>query len=122
MYSPTVLDHFEHPRNAGELPDASARVQVENPICGDVLELALRVENDIITAARFRVRGCVASVACASRLTEMLEGRSLNDTAGISRENLIESLGGLPQGSFHAADLALDAIAALALRLKAASR
>jgi nitrogen fixation protein NifU and related proteins len=111
MYSPQVLNHFEHPRNTGELPDATARGQVENPVCGDVLELALKVENGIIIAARFRARGCVASVACSSRLTEILVGRSLTETAEISRENLIESLGGLPQGSTHAADLALEALA-----------
>jgi nitrogen fixation NifU-like protein len=121
MYSPQVLDHFEHPRNSGELPEASARVQVENPVCGDVLEFALKVEAGVITGARFRARGCVASVACASRLTEMLVGKQVTDAARIGASSLIEALGGLPQGSSHAADLAADALAALLRELKASS-
>jgi nitrogen fixation protein NifU and related proteins len=121
MYSPQVLDHFENPRNAGEMTDASARVQVENPVCGDVLEVALKTENGIITHARFRARGCVASVACASRLTEMLVEIPVANLQKITREALVESLGGLPQGSQHAADLSLDALAALTGELKARS-
>jgi|SRR4029077_6074228 nitrogen fixation NifU-like protein len=112
MYSPQVLDHFEHPRNAGELPDASARVQVENPVCGDVLEFSVKVDGGIITAARFRARGCVASVACASRLTEMVLGASIAEAEKIDREALVESLDGLPEGSAHAGHLAIDALSA----------
>ena len=121
MYSPQVLDHFEHPRNAGELPYASARIQVENPVCGDVLELAIKIENGKITDARFRARGCVASVACASRLTEMLQGSPLTSAEKLSREDLVTSLGGLPEGSSHAAHLAMDALTAVLLELKAKS-
>src|SRR5947209_5902162 len=112
MYSPQVLDHFEHPRNSGALPGATATAQVENPVCGDVLELALRVENEAIGAAAFRSRGCVASVACASRLTELLIGKSLVEARGITPQTLVDSLGGLPEGSSHAAHLAIDALAA----------
>lgn len=112
MYSPQVLDHFEHPRNAGELPEATASAHVENPVCGDVLELALKIENGVITAAQFRAKGCVASVACASRLTVMLVGRSVAEGQKTSRESLVESLGGLPEGSIHASHLAMDALAA----------
>jgi nitrogen fixation NifU-like protein len=121
VYSPQVLDHFEHPRNSGELPEASARTQVENPVCGDVLELALKIQDGIITEARFRARGCVASVACASKLTELLTAKSLAEAGQINREVLAESLGGLPPASSHAADLALDALSTLLLELKAKS-
>jgi len=121
VYSPQVLDHFEHPRNSGELPDASARTIVENPVCGDILELAVKVEQGKIADARFRARGCVATVACASKLTESLNGKSLLETRDISRESLMELLGGLPPGSSHAADLALDALGALMLELRAKS-
>jgi nitrogen fixation NifU-like protein len=118
VYSPQVLDHFEHPRNSGELPGASARTQVENPVCGDILELALKLQEGIITEARFRARGCVASVACASKLTELLTGKSVAETGQIGRELLMDSLGGLPPASSHAADLALDALSTLMIELK----
>src|SRR6266853_493333 len=110
MYSPQVLDHFENPRNAGDLPDASARIQVENPVCGDILELAIKVDKGVIVAARFRARGCVASVACASRLTEEVVGRSIADARSLRRETLVAALGGLPEGSDHASHLAMDAL------------
>jgi nitrogen fixation NifU-like protein len=116
MYSPQVLDHFEHPRNSGALPGATTTVQVENPVCGDVLELALRLEKGAIAAAAFRARGCVASVACASKLTELLIGKSVVEAQDMKPQALADSLGGLPDGSSHAAHLAVDALtAALAL-------
>src|SRR5947208_11499267 len=107
MYSAQVLDHFENPRNSGDLPDASVRVRVENPVCGDILELAVKVEKGIIVAVRFRARGCVASVACASRLTEELAGKSLAQGQALKREAIVEALGGLPAGSDHASHLAM---------------
>jgi len=121
VYSPQVLDHFEHPRNSGELLGATATVQLENPACGDILELAIKIEDGNISDARFRARGCVAFVACASRLTEMVVGKSLVNVQEITGEALIESLGGLPEGSSHAAHLAIDALAALLLKLRAKS-
>src|SRR6476646_7452662 len=72
MFSDAVLDHFQHPRNAGELAGATAKVEVSNPVCGDVLQLAVRVENDRIVEARFLCRGCTTAIACASLLTERL--------------------------------------------------
>ena|SRR5205823_15024017 len=110
MYSAQVLDHFENPRNSGDLPEASARVRVENPVCGDILELAVKVEKGIIVAVRFRARGCVASVACASRLTEEMIGRSIEEAQEFRRETLLKALGGLPAGSDHASHLAMDAL------------
>jgi NifU-like protein involved in Fe-S cluster formation len=118
MYSPQVLDHFEHPRNSGELPDASSRAQLENPVCGDVLEFSIRVAKGKIAAARFRARGCVASVACASKLTEEVIGKSMDEARQIKPEALIESLGGLPQGSSHAGELAVDALMAALRKLR----
>jgi nitrogen fixation NifU-like protein len=112
MYSAQVLDHFEHPRNSGELADATVTVQVENPVCGDVLELSLRIEGGMIADARFRARSCVPTVACASRLTEMLIGKTPEEAASLSREALVTSLGGLPPASQHACHLAFDALSA----------
>lgn len=113
MFSKTVLDHFEHPRNAGELADATHVVNVENPICGDFLRLAVRIENDKITQAKFRTRGCVTSIACSSLLTELLTGATLAEAAAITPESIAERLGGLEPATRHGADLARDAVEAL---------
>ena len=77
MYSSQLLDHFEHPRNSGELPDADAQVRIENPACGDILELAIKVDAGRIGEIRFRAKGCVPAMACASAMTELAKGKSL---------------------------------------------
>lgn len=112
MYSPQVLDHFEHPRNVGELTDASAVAQVENPACGDVLKLSLRVEGDRIVDVLFRAKGCVPAIACGSALTEMIAGRTINEARAVRRIQLVMKLGGLPRASLHASHLAIDTLAA----------
>lgn len=113
MFSPAVLDHFEHPRNAGDLTDATLVVEASNPVCGDVLRLSVRMEAGRVTAARFRTRGCVTSIACSSLLTELLIGRSLKEIEGVTAERIAEGLGGLDPATHHAADLAQDAVDAL---------
>jgi NifU-like protein involved in Fe-S cluster formation len=118
MYTPAVLDHFKNPRNAGEMEGATARVEVSNPVCGDVTELAVRAEEGHIAAVRFRTRGCVAAIACASHLTEMMEGKPMAGLAAITPEALADSLGGLPPASFHAAQLSVDALRELLARLR----
>jgi nitrogen fixation NifU-like protein len=110
MYSAQLLDHFDHPRNSGRLESPSAGARAENPACGDVMELALRVENGRIQEARFLAKGCVAAVACGSVLTELLQDKTVNQAGEISREDLLESIGGLPPASMHAAHLAIDAL------------
>ena len=113
MYSAQLLDHFQHPRNAGELPGADATVKVENPACGDVLELSARVDEGRIAAIRFRARGCTAAIACSSALTELVHGCTLVEARAIRRELVVEAVGGLPYESTHASHLAVDALAAL---------
>lgn len=113
MFSDTLLDHFQNPRNAGELPGATARIEVSNPVCGDVLQLAAILDDHRIRECRFLCRGCTASIAAASLLTELIQGRELRDLEGIRAESLAQSLGGLPPASFHAAQLALDALQSL---------
>jgi len=113
MYSPQLLDHFEHPRNAGDLEHATARVRVENPACGDVLELAARVITNCIEQMRFRAKGCVPAMACASAITELAKGRSIEEARAIERTDLERALGGLPPASGHAAQLAIDALRSL---------
>ena len=112
MYSPQVLDHFEHPRNAGVVADAHATVQIENPACGDVLKLTLKVSDDRIEEIRFLARGCVCSMACGSALTELVRGRAIGEAKELKRDELLAAVGGLPPASTHAAHLAMDALAA----------
>jgi nitrogen fixation NifU-like protein len=117
MFSELLLDHFRNPRNAGKLPNASAQVQATNPVCGDVLELAVRIENGGIAEVRFLCRGCTTSIACASFLTEILAGGSLAAASSITAESLSEALGGLPPATFHGAQLATDAVGLLLAKL-----
>ncbi len=112
MYSPQLLDHFQNPRNAGDIPDADAVAEIENPACGDVLRLSLKATAGRITQAQFKAKGCVAAIACGSALTELVVGRTLHEAATLRRENIIAAVGGLPQASTHAAQLALDALSA----------
>ena len=113
MFSQELLDHFQHPRNAGELPGATATIEVSNPVCGDILQLAAILEDDMIREVRFLCRGCTASIACASLLTETIQGRELSTLGSVSPESMAAALGGLPPASFHAAQLAHDALKAL---------
>jgi nitrogen fixation NifU-like protein len=117
MYSEAVLDHFQNPRNAGTLDAATATVSVENPVCGDILELSVRVEAGRIAEARFRTRGCVTALACSSLLTELLRGKTPAESRAISSEQISEALGGLPPATLHGAQLARDAVQALLARL-----
>jgi nitrogen fixation NifU-like protein len=128
VYSADLLDHFQNPRNAGEIeaPDRTARL--ENPVCGDILELTLRLDGDgngdgsdhdasnapkRISDIRFRAKGCVPVMACASALTELVKGRTLLAARQVSREDVTRKVGGLPQASTHASHLAVDALAQL---------
>jgi nitrogen fixation NifU-like protein len=123
MYSAQVLEHFEHPRNAGTVADADASVRVENPACGDVLELTAKltdVRGDVrIEEIRFRAKGCVASTACGSALTELVCGKTVDEARRLSREELVQAVGGLPQASEHASHLAMDALRAMLVKLAA---
>ena len=118
MFSEAVLDHFRNPRNAGELADATARVEVSNPVCGDVLQLAARVEDGKIVQAKFLCRGCTTAIACASFLTEKISGLTTASARGVTAEFLSAELGGLPQATFHGAQLAADALKALLNKLE----
>jgi nitrogen fixation NifU-like protein len=113
MYSAQVLDYFQNPRNAGEIENADARVRIENPACGDILELTAKIAAERIVEIRFRAKGCVSSVACSSALTEMAAGRTLAEARALTREELLSRVGGLPEASGHAAYLAMDALQAL---------
>ena len=118
-YSEKVLDHFQRPRNVGEIDGADAKVRVENPVCGDIMDLAVKVSGDHIAEVRFRAKGCVPAIAAGSCLTEMIKGRSLLDAQAIKREQIVEALDGLPPASTHASHLAMDALNAVLKKLAA---
>lgn len=118
MYSPQVLDHFEHPRNTGEISNPDATVQLENPACGDILKLTLRVAHGRIAEIRFRAKGCVPAMACGSLLTELVQGKTLDEARRLRREELVRAIGGLPEASGHASHLAMDALAAALAKIR----
>ena len=113
MYSAAVLDHFKTPRNAGELPGASATVEVSNPVCGDIMQLAVRFSEDRIAEARFKTRGCVTAIACGSLLTELIRGKTLEEAGRITYDQVSDALGGLPPATVHGSQLACDALEAV---------
>jgi nitrogen fixation NifU-like protein len=110
MYSPQVLDHFERPRNAGELDHPNASAQVENPACGDILKLSLQIDQGRITEARVLAKGCVPAMACGSAITELATNQTLENAVAITPANLVTALHGLPAASGHAAQLAVDTL------------
>jgi len=117
MYSAAVLDHFKNPRNAGELENATAVVEVSNPACGDILRLSARVEDGRFVAVRFKTRGCTTSIACGSQLTEMLCGKTLPEARQLTPAQISDALGGLPPATFHGAQLAVDGLEAILTKL-----
>lgn len=117
MYSSQLLDHFEHPRNSGELDNADAQVRIENPACGDILELAVRARKGVIREIRFRAKGCVPAMACGSLVTELATGKTVDEAMDIRREDVVRAIGGLPEASGHAAQLAVDALQVLLHKL-----
>jgi nitrogen fixation NifU-like protein len=118
MYSPQLLDHFEHPRNPGEVVNPDATVQVENPACGDILKLTLKIENGHIAEICFLAKGCVPAMACGSALTELVKGRNAEAASKLRREELVQFVGGLPEASTHASHLAIDALRAALEQLR----
>jgi nitrogen fixation NifU-like protein len=117
MYSNQLLDHFHHPRNVGEIPEATLVVETTNPACGDLMKLWVVVRDGVIVDVTFKVAGCVPAVACGSWLTERIKGMPLVDLTGLAPEQIIVGLGGLPAASEHAAVLASDALQQLLERL-----
>lgn len=112
MYSAQLLDHFQNPRNAGDIADADASAEIENPVCGDVIRLSLKLQNGRIARVGFKAKGCVPAMACGSALTELACGKTVLEARRLRREDLLAAVGGLPQASTHAAQLALDALSA----------
>jgi nitrogen fixation NifU-like protein len=110
MYSDRLLDHFQNPRNVGELPPPALTVEVSNPACGDILRLSVRFENGVAVESRYKVRGCTASIAAGSALTEWIAGKSPAELAAFRPAIVDEAVGGLAAESKHAAVLCADGV------------
>ena len=110
IYSDTFLDHFQNPRNVGELDQPAITVETSNPICGDILKLSAEFANGVVTATRFKARGCTASIAAGSALTEWMNGKSRTELSGVCPATIEEAVGGLIPESKHVAVLCVDAV------------
>ena len=110
MYSEKVMDHFRNPRNVGEIPDADGVGSVGNPVCGDMMTISIKVKENKIADIKFKTFGCGAAVATSSMITELAKGKNLDDAMKITREDVADSLGGLPPVKMHCSNLAADAL------------
>jgi nitrogen fixation NifU-like protein len=108
MYSARLLDHFQNPRNVGELPPPAVTVEVSNPVCGDILRLSVEFRDGRVVEARYKTRGCTASIAAGSALTEWLIGKTAAEIAALRPADIEDAVGGLSAESKHAAVLAVD--------------
>lgn len=110
MYSEKVMDHFTNPRNVGEIKDANGVGQVGNPVCGDIMRIYLKVEDNVIKDIKFKTFGCGAAIATSSMVTEMVKGKTLDEALTITNKAVAEALDGLPPVKMHCSNLAADAL------------
>jgi len=110
MYNENVLDHFRNPRNMGEIPNADGVGTVGNPVCGDMMTIYIRVQDDRIVDIKFKTFGCGAAIATSSMMTELAKGKTLDEALQITRADVAESLGGLPPIKMHCSNLAADGL------------
>lgn len=110
MYNEKVMDHFTNPRNVGTLEDASAVGTYGSPVCGDMMEISLKIENGIIVDAKFRTFGCGSAIASSSIATEMVRGKTLEEALALTNQNFVDELGGLPGAKIHCSVLSEQAI------------
>ncbi len=109
-YSEKVMDHFKNPRNVGEMPDADGIGHIGNPVCGDIMELYIKVKDNILTDVKFKTFGCGAAIATSSMITELVKGKSLDEALKISNRAVVQALDGLPPAKLHCSVLAEDAL------------
>ncbi len=110
MYSEKVMEHFNNPRNVGEVEDPSGAGMVGNPACGDIMKLTIKVEGDIISDVKFKTFGCGAAIATSSMVTELVKGKTLKEAESVSNKAVAEALDGLPPLKMHCSNLAADAL------------
>lgn len=109
-YSDKVIDHYTNPRNVGKIDDASGIGEVGNPVCGDIMKVFIKVENNIITDVKFKTFGCGAAIATSSISTEMIKGKTLEEALELKNVDVVKSLDGLPPVKLHCSVLAEEAI------------
>ena len=110
MYTDLVMDHFMNPRNVGTMNDADGVGLEGNPVCGDIMKMFIKVENDVIVEVKFQTFGCGAAIATSSICTEMVKGKSIDEALKITNKAVAEALGGLPKNKMHCSNLAADAL------------
>ena len=110
MYSAKVMEHFQNPRNVGEIKDADGIGEIGNPVCGDIMKLYIKVKDNRILDAKFKTFGCGAAIATSSMVTELVKGKTLEEAEKISRDTVAEALDGLPLIKMHCSNLAADAL------------
>ena len=110
MYSEKVMDHFSNPRNVGEIEDADGVGEVGNPTCGDMMNIYIKVKDGILTDVKFKTFGCGAAIATSSMITEIAVGKTIEEALEITRNDVAEELGGLPQVKMHCSNLAADGL------------
>ncbi|HDS64084.1 MAG TPA: Fe-S cluster assembly scaffold protein NifU [Methanofollis liminatans] len=109
-YSKKVMDHFTNPRNVGEFEDPDGVGTVGNPVCGDLMQVSIKVKDDVITDVRFKTFGCGSAIATASMVTEMAKGKTIEEAMAITRTDVADELEGLPPVKMHCSNLAADAL------------
>ncbi len=112
LYSEKVMDHFNHPRNVGEIADADGVGQVGNPVCGDIMKMFLKIRDGIITDVKFKTFGCGSAIATSSMATEMIKGKSVGEALKLTNAAVAEALDGLPAHKMHCSVLAEEAVKA----------
>lgn len=110
MYNEKVMEHFYNPKNVGELKDPDGIGRVGNPTCGDIMQIAIKVKDDVIEDVKFQTFGCGAAIATSSMVTEMVKGKTLDEAQEISNRAVADALGGLPPNKMHCSNLAADAL------------
>ena len=110
LYTDTVMDHFMHPRNVGEIANPSGVGEVGNAKCGDIMKMYLDIENNVIKDVKFETFGCGSAIASSSMATEMIKGKTVEDALAISNKDVVDALGGLPAHKLHCSVLAEEAI------------
>lgn len=109
-YSEKVIDHYTNPRNVGKIEDASGVGEVGNPVCGDIMKMYIKVENNVITDVKFKTFGCGAAIASSSVTTELIKGKTIEEALALKNSDVVDSLGGLPPVKLHCSVLAEEAI------------
>ena len=112
IYSDKVMDHFSNPRNVGEIPDADGVGEVGNAVCGDIMRMYLKIENDVIVDVKFKTFGCGAAIATSSMATELIKGHTVDEALGLTNKAVVEALDGLPPVKVHCSVLAEEAVKA----------